>query len=176
MNTLGDGTMRRFAITIGILVGTLSILAVLDAQEQPPAAGADFGKQLMDGLRATEGCYGVEAAAMSVSGMRTIIAWFENKDAVLRWYQSPTHHFFVRAAGADPTQTSPLQHITDPDTPIMVMASIKMGQPAPGSRMPISEFSVALYTPLPGGAMIGGRLAPMDFPIPRMRGMPEDAE
>lgn len=168
--------MRRVAMTIGVLVGTLTILAALDAQEQPPAAGDAFGKQLMDGLRATEGCYGVEAAAMSESGMRSIIAWFENKEAVKRWYQSPTHHFFMRAAGADPTQTSPLEYITDPDMPIMVMASIKMGQPAPGSRMPISEFSVALYTPLPGGAMIGGRLAPMEFPIPKMRGMPEDSE
>ena len=55
----------------------------------------------------------------------------------------------------------PMARVPD-DVPIMAVASLKMGgeKPLPGMRMPVSEISIELYTPLPGGLRYAGGFAP----------------
>jgi hypothetical protein len=135
------------------------------------AARPDMGAMLVEGLRATPGCLGADAGRMA-SGKSIIVAWFENKAAVIRWYESDVHQRVMRAfAGVEDAEQRPLQHVTDEDTPIMVVASLTFeNRPrAEGVSLPISQISIELYAPLPGGAYVNGRLAPDAFVVPHMR-------
>ncbi|MEQ8770888.1 MAG: hypothetical protein RIB60_10330 [Phycisphaerales bacterium] len=155
-----------------------------DAQRAGQDDGAamlqQMGQRLVAGLEAIEGCLGVETPEFS-GGRQCIMAWFENKAAVERWYYSPTHQFMMRGAqGGVPGagESKPLAHVEDEDIPIMVMATINFsGKPATPGPIPFSEISIELYTPLPGGAFIAKRLAPESLEIPHMKDFtpqPED--
>jgi hypothetical protein len=111
------------------------------------------------------------------SGKMAIIGWFENKAAVVAWYNDPTHRQMMMRMGGDPQEGEPLAHITDEEAPIMVIASITPAkEPMPGMAMPISQISIELYAPLPGGAYLGSRLAPESFQVPHMRVIRAEAE
>jgi len=131
-----------------------------------------MGQRLVAGLEATEGCLGVETPEFP-GGRQCIMAWFENKAAAERWYYSPTHQFMMAGAQGgvpDAGRSKPLAHIKDETIPIMVMATINFtGEPATPGPIPFSEISIEMYTPLPGGAFINNRLAPMELEIPHMR-------
>lgn len=161
--------MTKAAMLVGVAVCGAAALAWQAASQPQDTGPQGMGAQLIEGLRNTEGCLGVDAAEFQ-SGKNTIVAWFKDKASVERWYTSPTHTYMMRAVGFDPTDRTPLEHIKDPKTPVMVMASITMG----GERVlegpvPFSQISIELYTPLPGGAMVNGRLAPEKFPIKHFR-------
>ena len=144
------------------------------APEEPP--GLDqMGQQLVAGLRSVEGCLGVDTGNFK-SGKITIVAWFENKAAVERWYNHPTHVRMIGAVGSRPEDRTPLEHVDDPDIPIMVMASISFdGRPAlQESPIPFSQISIELFAPLPGGASINGRLAPEAFEVEHHRSLAAD--
>lgn len=135
-----------------------------------PAAGTpDFGAMLTRGLEASEGCLGVDTARFA-SGKVCIVAWFEDAEAVERWYYSETHTRFMSLFGGDPEARKPLRHVENREAPVMVMAAITLGgeKRLPGP-MPISQISIEVYTPLPAGAAINGRLAPEGFEIPHFR-------
>jgi hypothetical protein len=165
----------RPATVSAALVAALGVLSLatgfgsvqpVDAQTAVPQRGApDFAGMLIQGLKETEGCLGVDAANFQ-SGKNTIVAWFENKDVAVRWYNAPAHQRMMGAVGGG--GGTPLEHVTDPDTPIMVMASISFdGPPAiEGGPLPFSQISIEMYAPLPGGASINGRLAPESFKVP----------
>jgi quinol monooxygenase YgiN len=137
---------------------------------QPPASGRQamnsMGQKLLDGLRATPGCLGADAA-QTQSGKNVIFGWFENKAAAMAWYNSPTHSFMRMAMTVDGggDGREPMADVPD-NIPIMAIASLKMikegdGQkPLPGMRMPISEIAIELYTPLPGGLRYAGGFTP----------------
>lgn len=129
----------------------------------------DMGQRLAAGLKATEGCLGVDLAQWQ-SGKSTICAWFEDKEAARRWYYSDTHTGFMGAVGGDANDREPLEHVKT-DGPIMVMATISFnGPPAiEGSKIPFSQISIELFEPLPGGAHVNGRLAPEKFKVEHMR-------
>lgn len=161
------------AIAAAVFFGCVAIAPIassVNAQpEEQQEARPDFGKMLTDGLKDTEGCLGVDSAQFR-SGKLGIIAWFENVEAAERWYYSETHKRFMSMAGADAEQRKPMQHIKDRESPVMVMASITMGGDGPNlGFMPITQISIEMYTPLPGGAAINGRLSPDDFPIEHFR-------
>jgi len=136
-----------------------------DAGKTDPAEA--FATMLMDALNQIEGCLGTDAAKFK-SGKTVIVAWFKNKAAVEAWYNHPTHVMMMRGIGTNPADFKPLEHVKDSNTPVMVMASMTIGgettMPGP---MPFSQISIEMYTPLPGGAMVNGRLAPKAFPIPQ---------
>lgn len=175
---------RRTALGAAVLItsaGLIGALGMGSAQpgDAPRPAGApggarggqgDLGQMLIEGLRNTEGCLGVDSGQFR-SGYNTIVAWFENKAAVERWYHSEVHTRLVRMMGGDPAERTPLEHVENPDTPVMVLASIAFDGPpaAPGSPIPFSKISIELYTPLPGGAAVNGRFTPDAFPIPHFR-------
>lgn len=151
-------------------LGALSVLGAFTASHAsqpernapaPRAGGApDVGAMLIKGLGESEGCLKVITAQTSV-GTSTIIAWFEDKAAVERWYYSPTHAMTMRMVGSSTSAKKPLEHVKDADAPVMVMASITMGEKGvlPGP-MPVSQISIELYTPLDAGASVNGRLMP----------------
>jgi hypothetical protein len=159
-------------LAMGAGLGVAQVNQPAEAPASPARGGGpgDLGKMLVEGLRTTEGCLGVDSGQFQ-SGFSTIVAWFENKAAAERWYFSPTHARLMGMAGADPQSRKPLEHVADADLPVMVIASIAFdGPPAvPGSPIPFSKISIEMYTPLPGGAAFNGRLAPEAFPIPHFR-------
>lgn len=172
------GIFRRSRLGLATVAGAGAIvvagLAAGLGEMQPSAAPArpaapadtpDFGTMLVRGLQETEGCLGVDVADFQ-SGKNTIVAWFENKEAAIRWYNHPTHQRLMGSVGA--RGGTPLEHVTDNETPIMVMASITFGgKPAvEQSPIPFSQISIEMYAPLPGGASINGRLAPKAFKVP----------
>lgn len=165
-------TATLFAAAATMVAGLALIPHAATAVAEPErqqASGPDFGKMLMDGLKASEGCLGVENAQYG-SGRLGIIAWFKDAEAAKAWYYSETHARFMNMAGADPADREPLRHVKDPETPVMVMATITMGGDGPKlGFMPISQISIEMYTPLPGGAAVNGRLAPDAFPIEHFR-------
>lgn len=193
-----SGSGKGFAISTGVAAGvvamvaggvgfafvpraspasniTLSDSAVQPEEAQPEAPGGggapDMGQQLIAGLKASPGCLGVDAAQM-MSGKNTIIAWFKNKEAVEDWYFSRVHMDLMKNLVADEARTDsePLAFIENEEIPIMVIASITFAEKPSFEtiRLPISQISIELIAPLPGGAYLGGRLAPEEFKVPHM--------
>ncbi|MDX9912174.1 MAG: hypothetical protein RBS39_10110 [Phycisphaerales bacterium] len=181
----------RTAIVLALSAGVVGLASVTllaqpatPAQAQPAgqpqgqpgrgrAPGGGFGfnpMELVGALKQTEGCLGVELAG-TMGGKRSIIAWFKDPESVKRWYRSDTHQRMMGefAKGAEGHQ--PLAHIGDYAGPVMVMATITPSDKAQldGVELPISQISIELYAPLPGGAFVGGRLAPEGFEVPHMR-------
>lgn len=131
--------------------------------------GAGFATMLMQGLKSVDGCLGAEAA-QTQSGKNVIIAWFRDAKAARDWYNHPVHRRMVGMVGANPDDNKPLEHVAD-GIPVMVMATITPSDKPEieGFPMPISQISIELYAPLPGGAAINGRLAPEAFPVEHMQ-------
>lgn len=154
-----------------IAAGTFAIRDAMSAPngpETPAAAPAqpprpDLGAMLVGGLQATPGCLGVDTAKFK-SGKNTIFAWFENREAVLRWYHNETHQtamgmFFP---GHKP-ERKPLEGIPEDYTgPILAIAAITFASPEEQQKTgrPFSQISIELYAPLKGGLAINGTLAP----------------
>jgi hypothetical protein len=139
-------------------------------QRQPDIR--QIGQRLYNSLKDSPGCLGVESVQTN-SGKNVIFAWFENKAAAMEWYNSPTHTYlrksFTEALDGD---YQPMEHVPD-DVPILTIASLKMGdRPLPGMRMPVSEISIELYTPLPGGIRYAGGFSPEALEVPHRKDIP----
>jgi hypothetical protein len=117
-----------------------------------------------------------------------IFAWFEDKKATMRWYESDVHQTFMMgmseaaaASGADTAEGAdadtsakdaervPLAGVPD-GVPVMCIATITpSAKPlVEGFPMPISQVSIELYTPLPGGLSLNGKFAPAALKVPGM--------
>jgi hypothetical protein len=150
-----------------IAVAAFAALATLaqSAQNQPQLPFPD----LVGPLKATPGCLGVETAR-TASGKMVIFAWFEDKKAVMRWYNSALHQQLVKMAGAPDPNHVPLAGIADDSGPILAIASLTLSnEPPKGSPLPVSQIAIELYQPLPGGLFVGGRFAPNSVKVPGMR-------
>lgn len=143
---------------------------------QPGNPAADMGKMLIEGLKASPGCLGVETAQTS-SRKNVIIAWFKDAPAARQWYYNPVHQRMMGTVEGANDDKQPLEHVPD-KVPVMVMASITFSDKPEieGIPMPIKQIAIELYTPLPGGAAVGGRMAPDTFPVKHMNGYPEPVE
>lgn len=147
-------------------------LGIAGAGAQQPAGDptAGLGQMLIQGLKDTPGCLGADAGQMQ-SGKNCIVGWFEDKEAVKRWYSSPAHQGIMRRVVTQGVEHEALAHVPDGTGPIMVIASITFSD-APkfeAIRMPISQIAIELFAPLPGGAHLGGRLSPEGFKVEHMR-------
>jgi hypothetical protein len=167
---------RRFlmVLLLAVVVDTVLRSAVFTpttALAQRPAAPPSGLPDLVGGLKATPGCLGVETA-MTSSGKQVIFAWFENRAALLKWYESPMHQqvmsaFFPTGDYDEPLKTVP----KDFEGPIMAVASLTpKGAPnmAKG-ELPVSQISIELYGPLSGGIFVGGRFAPDGMKVPGIK-------
>ncbi len=161
---------RRYLTGVAALASVGVVTAVAWTQQGEGSKGQI--PDLIGGLQQVEGCLGVEVARTR-KGKQLIFAWFEDKEAVLRWYYSEPHMTALDVAGAGDAPTKPLSHVPDDTGPIMVVASITPSQkPAfPGFDMPVSQIAIELYEPLPGGAFLGGRFAPKGAKIPHMKAL-----
>jgi hypothetical protein len=150
------------------------------AQERttPPGRGAGGPPQgraregfpdLVSGLKAIPGCLGVETARTS-SGKQVIFAWFADKAAAVRWYNSDIHRQAQKRFFPDRPSHVPLAFVPDSTGPILAIASLTWADSAQikAGSMPVSQIAIELYQPLPGGVFVGGRFAPDSM---KVRGM-----
>ena len=151
---------------IGIVLGLLGVAQVAAAEGDDP--GMAF-PDLEEGLRSTPGCLGVETAQTS-SGKSVIFAWFEDKQAVMKWYNSDMHQQ-VQKLFPNSQHRPPLHGVPDDIGPIMAIAAITFSDKAEfeTTELPISQISIELYAPITGGIFLGGRFAPESLAVEGMR-------
>jgi len=173
--------VREFIVSLGltllIVAPSGALLVAQSTAGQPASASAQGMPDLVSGLKATPGCLGVELARTQ-SGKQVIFAWFENKQALLKWYYSPTHQGVMRMLAPDAKSgRAPLATIADNSGPILTIASLTYADTAQVSavKMPISQIAIELYAPLPGGLAVGGRFAPASVKVPELLEAPADA-
>jgi quinol monooxygenase YgiN len=152
---------------VSLAVATVVVSTGASAQPQGAPNVQQMGHQLVESLRAAPGCLGVEVA-QTMSGKNVIFAWFQDKESVLAWHNSPTHQRIMDRFFPDrPQNRIPMQHIPDDAGPILTIASLKPAtEPLPGTRMPVSELSIEMYAPLPGGIRLNGGFTPAAVPVP----------
>jgi hypothetical protein len=161
------------AVAACALLGTAARAQDKDATKKEaapkPAAGQGgsmlkMGSQLIEGLKKTPGCLGVETA-MTGTGKQVIFAFFEDKKAASNWYYSPVHQQLMDLMEPDRDKNlKPMRKIPD-GVPVMALASISFkGKPAiKDSPIPFSQIAIEMYTPLSGGINVGGSFAPEAF-------------
>ncbi len=162
------------AVVVAVLVAAFGglIANATASQEQRRQNPLEGFPDLVSGLRATEGCIGVETARTE-SGKSLIFAWFENKEACIRWFYSDMHQaalatFFPEEAEEDHDH-EPREEIPDEVGPILAIASMTVAaDPQPG-EFPFSQIAIELYTPLRGGLAVGGRFAPKGLIVPKRK-------
>ena len=93
--------MIREVAAAAVLSLVILVPAVITLRAQSAPTGTP---DLVAGLKSTPGVLGVELV-QSMSGKSAIFAWFENKQAVLKWYYSDTHMAAMAQFGA--TQRRP---------------------------------------------------------------------
>ena len=166
LRTMTRLTHRPAAFLALIVLGIWVATGI--AQEAKPQ-GSGF-PDLVAGLKATQGCLGVETAR-TASRKNVIFAWFEDKKAVLRWYYSDMHQQAQKSLFPGHKPGEPLKDVPDDVGPVMAIASITMGEKPQieGTSLPISQISIELYKPVTGGIFYGGRFAPESLKVPNMR-------
>lgn len=136
-------------------------------QDDRIAQAHQASARLVSEMKTVEGNLGV-FTARTHDGVELIMAWFEDKPAVLRWFNHDYHRKLLRDAGRDEDGIA-AKHFGDNIGPILVIASVAY-RDAPGSleasmfddpvgRKP-TRFSVEYYTPLAGGAYFNTPFAP----------------
>jgi hypothetical protein len=165
--------MRKPAlITIGLMMMVWSSFST-SLPAEPPADDKvkDVGfPDLVGALKATPGCLGVETAKTE-SGKLVIFAWFENKQAALKWYYSDTHQAVIkRFFPSRKLSDHPLAGVPDDGEPVMAVASVTLNEDrAKENPRPFKQIAIELYKPLRGGLSLGGRFAPDKMKVPPPR-------
>ncbi len=141
--------------------------------EAKPAEAKPAGPTLADlssAVKASPGCLGVKSV-QAEGGQFAIFSWFENKEALLKWYYGDVHQGLISRFFPNAPSIEPLKDIPDNSGPIMVIASVTFNDPkSPDSgKGPFKQISIELYQPLPGGLAIGGRFAPAELKVPGMK-------
>jgi len=161
---------------IGLFVALVTLVfgPALVAGQNPPPAPRSGGPDLVAALTAVPGCLGVETAR-TASGKQVIFAWFENKQAVLNWYNSDVHRKLMNGFGGGARRPDgPLAGVKDDSGPVLAIASLTPSAGAqPGDlRGGLSQIAIELYQPLPGGIAAGGRFAPSTVKVPGLIDVP----
>ena len=103
-----------------------------------------------------------------------IFAWFENKQAVLNWYNSEMHQALLsQFASGRRRPGGPLAGVPD-EGPVLAIASLTMPKaPVNGDlAAATTQIAIELYAPLPGGLAAGGRFAPSSVKVPGLIEVP----
>src|SRR5207249_11638704 len=98
---------------------------------------------LVGALKASPGCLGVDTAKTQ-SGKQVIFAWFEDKQAVLKWYHSKVHQKVMREFFPLDEYPKPLKEVADDSGPILVIASLTMAKEGKFKelQLPISQIAI----------------------------------
>lgn len=165
--------MRRMSYFF-VLAGFAAFLTTggftsVQAQKAHQNNGGPF-PDLVGGLKATEGCLGVETA-QTASGKQVIFAWFENKEAVLNWYYSDMHIGVMKSFFPGHEPGKPMKDVPDGMGPIMAIASITFSdkQNFEETNLPVSQIAIEMYTPVTGGLFLGSRFAPDGVKVSNMK-------
>lgn len=166
--------MKKEIVAAALLAFVISVpsLATLRAQGQKPGL-PDF----VGALKTTPGVLGVELA-QTTTGKSVIFAWFENKQAVLKWYYSETHQALMVQFGSKRRPSGPMVDVPDDGRPILAIASVTLTGAPPTSAddlKSVPQIAIELYAPLPGGLAVGGRFAPSTVKVPGMVEVPAQA-
>ncbi|MEL6369289.1 MAG: hypothetical protein AAFR03_01105 [Pseudomonadota bacterium] len=165
--------MIRLKIWVSLVFGFLTLTSgCVTAQSQDVTGGRiqrahAASSKLVAAIESVDGNLGVHTAR-SHDGVELIMAWFENKRAVLNWFEHPYHRKMLADAGR-PEDGIAAQHFGHHTGPILVIASVAY-RGAPGSleapmfddpdgRKP-TRFAVEYYVPLAGGAYMIEPFAP----------------
>lgn len=153
----------------------LSVVVAFPAAITVRAQSAKGPSDLIGALKATPGVLGVDAGQM-MSGKQVIFAWFENKQAVLKWYYSDAHQaLMLQFNNGARRPRGPLADVPDDGRPILAIASVTLTGPPPTSAedlKSVPQIAIELYAPLPGGLALGGRFAPSTVRVPGMVEVP----
>ena len=170
--------MTREVTAAALLSLVIAVPAIATVQAQPAPSAKSGMPDLIGALKATPGVLGVDAA-QTMSGKQAIFAWFENKKAVLAWYYSDTHQkLMLQFSGGFKVADRPLADVPDDGGPILAIASLKMApnaaepKDAGELRTSVTQISIELYAPLPGGLAVGGRFAPSTVKVPGLVEVP----
>jgi hypothetical protein len=162
--TGGYVDMKNRTALLSIILGTLSGACAAPARVGLPIP------ELIKELRATDGCLGVDACRWS-SGRQSIAAWFKDKSSAQRWYVNQAHQRVLREHfEADDVRGKGLEHVPDGSGPIFVIATLTPSRTKSLANIDVSlsQISIELFAPLPGGMELGGRLSPAGFEVPHM--------
>lgn len=138
-----------------------SSAAEADAKPGADRNLAQLGPRLVAALQASPGCLGVDTGEIQ-SGKGAIFAWFEDKQAVLNWYNSPVHEAAKRAffgESSTPADYTPLAGVPDDSGPLLVIASVQYPRPtadaaADAAGPAIPGFSIEVYAPVTVGLRV----------------------
>ena len=145
-------------LAFAFLPATLLLAQPAAAQQGDPFPG------LREALNQVDGMLGI-VAARTDDGKNVLFVWFENKAAVLRWYNSPYHRAMQDRFFPDRPARVPMEHIPDDAGPIVAIASVTIN---PDMSPPFQQIAIELYTPLHGGLALGGTFTPETVTIPYM--------
>jgi hypothetical protein len=167
--------MKQLRELVAVLVLAAAIFGPVIIAAQAPAGPPAGLPDLVGALKATPGVLGVDAGQM-LSGKRVIFAWFENKQAVMNWYNSDVHRKLMNGFSSGGRRPDgPLAGIKDDSGPILTIASITMDPAAMKSgdyKSATTQIAIELYAPLPGGLAAGGRFAPSSMKVPGLLEVP----
>jgi len=157
---------RAHALVLGSVVASAALLALAmqPAAPAPPAAPkapatnagggqgpvtAELVMEMVKAMKELPGCLGVELV-QSQSGTRVIMAWFENKAALMAWYNNDVHRKAMDRVElpeeGDNRET--LDGVSDDSGPLLALAAVKAG--------PIGQaLSIEVYEATTAGASWG---------------------
>ena len=165
-------TIREVTAAAALLVLVIAFPAAITVRAQQKG-----GPDLVGALKTTPGVLGVEVGQM-MSGKQVIFAWFENKQAVLKWYYSDAHQALMMQFGARRRPAGPLADVPDDGRPVLAIASVTLNGAPPANAADLKsvpQIAIELYAPLPGGLAVGGRFAPSTVKVPGMVEVPASA-
>jgi hypothetical protein len=162
----------RETAAAAVLSLVIALPAMITVRAQAPGGAGlpDF----VGALKTTPGVMGIELA-QTMTGKQVIFAWFENKQAVLKWYYSDAHQALMLQFGAKRRPSGPMADVPDDGRPILAIASVTLTGPPPSNASDLKsvpQIAIELYAPLPGGLAVGGRFAPSAVKVPGMLEVP----
>ena len=167
--------MKQLRELGAFLVLAAAIFAPVALAAQAPAPPPGGLPDLVGALKATPGVLGVDAGQM-LSGKQVVFAWFENKQAVLNWYNSDVHRKLMNGFSSGGRRPDgPLAGIKDDSGPILTIASLTIDRAKMQSgdlKAATTQIAIELYAPLPGGLAVGGRFAPSSVKVPGLLDVP----
>ena len=164
-------TKARECVVAASIAATASVAMSMPSFAQGPLPGQpEFGKLLVEAAQASPGCLGVKLGRTE-NGTNVIFAWFENKQALVKWYKSDFHQWAMKTAFPNQNfNREPLPDVPENSGAILALVTLKLADALlPGSPVPIETIGIELYTPLPDGVAVGGRFAPQSVRVPGMR-------